>query len=560
MLVSKRTVALIAIGVFLFALILRAVGLGWGLRNDLHDYSYHPDEQVIVEFSQQIKPAEGKFTPGFYNYGTLYLTTLRVASDVVSAYTGAPDPRDPASRAAWLSRVHVAGRIISALAGAGIAVLGFLIVYRFVGLFGAIFSGLTLAVAPALVMHSRFQTVDVPAAFWLALGAYAAFRLIPGRDQDEVIKFPERWAILSGVAFGLSAGTKYTGILGLVTLAVVLGMVRPPNAGKLFTFGTLASIVAFLITTPGIVRDSQKFMQDFFYEITHTSTGHGLVFTDTPSGFVMQFGHLLVGFGFLTVFIGLGGLLYAAGRHRLAWAVGLLAFGLLYYVLIGRAEVKFLRYTFPLYLPIAVGFGYAVELMHRKAGYWRIGVAMAIAALGGLDTGGFRSALIFTAWQLGPDPRDQVVQYLRSQPTATVGLVSDPWFYTAPTFPTANVWRAVPLETRLELMRQTSNPPTMFRVDPGSDPYAFNLGLLTEDRPDRVVVSSFEFGDALRLRDANGLTDSEKIQVDRAKLFWERLNADYELERTFGDDSLPVHDLMYPRPFMQVWKRLAPQP
>ncbi len=57
---------LVPLLVFLAALAIRLPGIGWGLKNDLHNQSYHPDEEVIYWASQRVEPAKLKFTPGFY--------------------------------------------------------------------------------------------------------------------------------------------------------------------------------------------------------------------------------------------------------------------------------------------------------------------------------------------------------------------------------------------------------------------------------------------------------------------------------------------------------------
>jgi len=114
-----------ALGVFAVALIVRLIGIGWGLPNEQRNQSLHPDEPVIWAYSQSIEPAKGDFTPGFYNYGTFYLTILRVSTDIVASYGGGP--KDDSEQALWraIGRYHKAGRVISALAGAGTALFVF---------------------------------------------------------------------------------------------------------------------------------------------------------------------------------------------------------------------------------------------------------------------------------------------------------------------------------------------------------------------------------------------------------------------------------------------------
>jgi len=545
----------VALALFVFALGLRLIGIGWGLKNDLHNQSYHPDEPIVFAAAQGVQPTQLKFTPGFYNYGTLYLTTLRVAQDVVTGYTGGPKENDEDSLWSWVSRVHMAGRVLSALAGAGIVVFLFLMLYRFVGLFGAVFGSLLAAVAPAMVVHSRFQTVDIPAAFLLTVSAWAALRLIPDRDGNAIDdREAMRMAIVSGLFAGLSAGTKYTGILALLTLWVALALGRRAFAVKGAAIGTAVAMAAFLVATPGILLDTEAFMRDFRYEMTHTSTGHGLVFTETPSGFIYHGANVIAGFGPLLAMLAVLGLGWGLWRRE-KWLIALAAFAVAYFVLIGRAEVKFLRYTFPLAIGMAAGFGYLMAEAQRRQGAGKFVVAFGIGAIGGIDLiGGMIGTARMTQWMTGEDPRDSAAKYLREQGTP-VGLVSDPWFYTPPLWPNAGAPRPTPFAARLAEMQANSRPPAILAVSDTGEAYAFNTALI-DQAPPRIAVSSFEYFDpGVRLQGRTGLEPTIQVQVDRAAEFLKRLGEEYEVERVFGADGIPIHDLEYIRPQVQIWKR-----
>ncbi len=136
-------------------------------------------------YSQAIEPAHLKLTPGFYNYGTLYLTVLKVASDMTAAYTGGPDPKNADATWSYRARCNLAGRVISALAGAGTVLLVPLDTATPQWAFRRPSGATRRAVAPAHVVHSRFQTVDVTAVFLLAASVYMVFKFIP-RDGEDV--------------------------------------------------------------------------------------------------------------------------------------------------------------------------------------------------------------------------------------------------------------------------------------------------------------------------------------------------------------------------------------
>ena len=554
---------IVALSIFAFSLAFRLVGLGWGLKNDLHNASYHPDEPVIFANSRAIEPGAGQFAPSqpipfFYSYGTLYLTLLRVASDVVTTYTGAPKSTvigDPQRTDwDWISRCHLAGRVLSCLAGAGTALLVCLTMFRCSGLIAGAGAGLFIAIAPAHVVHSRFQTVDVLATFFLAASLYVSTKIAYRQERESLL----RLSVTAGVLAGLSAGTKYTGILAVLGLLAALMVTRERRFWIPALAGLAAALLTFAITTPGVFLQPQSFLSDFTYEVQHTSTGHGLVFTGTGNGFVYTFTNLLFGIGPLLVLLGLAGLAYAAfKRHK--WAAVALAFFVPYYLLIGRSEVKFVRYSFPLYVGIAAGFGYLVQASHKRGGWTRVGVGAGILALGGVPFGGFASAATLTNSMLSEDPRDQAARYLKTV-NLPVGLVSSPWYWSPPLFPDS----ADPLFLRTPLrlaLAAAAKPPVVVAMDAAGNIPSWNMELLEQQKPPLISFSSFEYFPIARLQGRNDL-GPQQAEVTSDSQFIARLQKDYSLDRVLGahlvggnhPEMLP-EDLFYTDPVIYVWKR-----
>jgi len=544
-------------GLFALALLIRLFGIGWGLKNELHNQSYHPDEPVIFAYSQAIEPASLDFTPGFYNYGTLYLTVLRVASDVTAAYTGAADPRDPASVWAFVSRAHLSGRIVSAMAGAATVLLVFLMLRRFIGSVGAGAAAMAIALAPGHVMHSRFQTVDVLAVFFLAASAFYALRLIPHGDEDVPDRSAIKWVLLSGLMTGLSAGTKYTGLLGLLTLFVVLAVARRKTALRDAALGLVACLAAFLIATPGALLEPEKFRENFVYEMQHTATGHGLVFEGTSSGFLYHLGNLGTGFTLLLTLLGLGGLIVAALRKE-RWALALLAFFLAYYALIGRAEVKFLRYTFPLYIGLAAGFGYLIAEGQRRQGTGRFAVAGGIFALGWAAT----TTAGVTGRMMAEDPRDGAAAFLKANSASgtAVGLPSPPWYYTPPLYPdTAR--GMISYDQRLAGLAAATNPAAVYYRAPDATAHDFDARLVTEAGPRYIVFSTLETDYRERLLATKGLQGPSAAASQQYEAFMRALSENYQMVKQFGtragSGSDVVEDYQYVQPVVMVWERKA---
>ena len=540
---------------FFFALGLRLLGIGWGLPNERHLHSFHPDEPLIFAYSQTIEPARFDFTPGFYNYGTLYLTLLRISSDVVRAYGGGGGD-DMASQIAAVRRSQLSGRVLSAAAGAGTVSIVYLILLRLAGSFGALLGALLVMLAPGHVVHSRFQTVDVLATFLLALSLLFALQRLQwqegGRRQSW---WPSLWA---GAFAGLSAGTKITGILALLALGAAVALGQPARKLRDFVVALVAALVAFIVATPGALLETSAFLRDVSYEMTHTSTGHGLVFVG-HGGFGHTLLNLFQGLGVVLTVLGTVGLGWACWRRQ-PWALALAAFALVYAILIMRGNVFFLRYTFPLYIPLALGFGWLMGRAHEKKGWYAALVAAGIVGLGGLDGAGLMRSASMTGWMMSEDPREVAARYLEAN-AVEVGLASVPWFYTPPLFLLANAGPYVPLDARVEradggtliFTPEGERPRVLFRA--GQERYDWNVDLLNEAQPDHVVFSSFEMEHVERLRNAQGLPGEIQVQVDRYRAFVRILERDYELVARFGPSTVLVHDLQYIRPILWVWKR-----
>ncbi|MER3461662.1 MAG: hypothetical protein C4342_01115, partial [Armatimonadota bacterium] len=424
---SKKVALACAGALFLIALWLRLAGIGWGLPHESRHQSLHPDEYLIAATAL----SSPYFLPNFYNYGTAYLTLLKAGADAGAVYGWVP-AGDRVPEWQTLRAVHLTGRVISAFAGALTVVLVFLTCLLITNLLGSLVGALALAVAPGHVVHSQFQTSDALGTMLCALAVYGLARAFRHERPSAY-----RWVGV-GVLAGLFAGARYSGIVlvPVVTVAALLQGRR--HAGEWLRFAGLSVVgaaIGFVVATPGVLFEWPSFVRDFTYESGHVREGHGIVFANTSSGFLFHIGNMMEAFGTVAMLLGVVGLaLWAGSRASIAFAV--CAFAVLYYLLIGSAEVKFLRYTLPLLVPLALGFGYVAGAAHRQGGWARIvpGVAVLTIGYSMIAPGG---TLFLLQFMRREDPRDIVAAYVKESrvPSETVGFVTDPWFYTPPLFP-----------------------------------------------------------------------------------------------------------------------------
>ena len=185
-------------GIILLAAALRFAGLRWGLPNELHSYSYHPDEFLTIGSSARVAgllDGHRTINPGLYNYPSLYLYISALAMMVANGY-------------GWLGNaasIYLTARVVTALMGLGAVGATYWAGRVMFGNVAGLLAALIIAIAPLHVQHSHFATVDVPSTLFVALClGFSGLILKRGSWRDY---------ILAGVMAGLAGGTKYNAVL-----------------------------------------------------------------------------------------------------------------------------------------------------------------------------------------------------------------------------------------------------------------------------------------------------------------------------------------------------------
>ena len=537
--------------VLVLALALRLWGITWGLPSATHYFSYHPDESVVLETSSlTMNVFAGRLLPHFYNYGSLQLYLVCFANTLAALF-GAVDivPKNFAEWYPQWAKMYLIGRLLTVGMGVGTVwatyALGATLWGRRAGLVAAII----LAVTPLHAQQSHFLTVDVPATFWVVLSLLWSARLMTDDPK------PLKAALLAGLFAGLAAATKYNMALAVLPLLAACYTLR-------FTFplgrvaaccgvGLLAFLLAFFAACPGALLETSTFLKDVRFEAVHVQNADDPTFRNTGSGFVYHITHNLdAGLGLPLLVLALASIGYALYKHQRGDGL-LAAFALPYYVLISLAAVRYARYTIPLLPILALWTGRMLADGLRLPRLVLRRVAVTVAAAGFFATA--VNALLLVSAMTGEDTRDQALSWLNTDepvPLSRIGFGVQPWFGTAPVspyfpLPGLGTWAAV---TPPELQRRI--------VYSGKD---WDTASLIADKPNVVVLSEYDYNDALRVHDPAALAYLAALNQNYQPAAGFLPALPYPVGGSKERDGLLSrglpHDMLYPSPDIVIYRR-----
>ncbi len=524
------------------ALALRLWGITWALPNQDRYFTYHPDEGVnLVNGVLE----NGAFRPhadlGFYNYGTLYFYLWQGAAAVNRAYgfvslphTDPPRTSSPESIASLI----LVGRLLTAGLGALTVWLVFALGFRLYGRWEGILAAVTAAVIPLAVVHGHFATVDVTATFFIAAALALGARLLDSRLLRD--------AALAGALCGLAAAAKYNA--GLVLIAPLAAIVLSKN-GRRSTLIMAAVLVAaafsaFLIACPGPILNPSRFWADFAYEVQKSRQGMGLLFEQTGIGWVYHLtSSLRYGLGLPLLALSLAAVGVALWKRK-PQDLYLLSFLLLYYLVIGAAQVRFMRYMIPMLPVIAVLIG------RLLANRWtenkglmtavRAGGAVALVLTLGIS-------LALTRLMVIPDARDEALDFIRNRiPKGQVlAFARTPWYDVPPLAPGFTA-------PNPSARREAAETQGQYAIRLPQDGRELEVSVFEPTLPDAVILSDIATQDWERLKIPEWTALKERLSRYTPNVF--------ECVPSFAGINLgkPDHvpnDLLYIYPRITIYTR-----
>ena len=518
----------------LAAFLLRVIGIDWGVPAPGRLWSFHPDESQVLVAALDLNIFTGKLDNGFYNYGQWYLLA---AGTLIHILETLKVVAKPLAGIAPTAESLITARIFTAILGTATIWFVFDTARRLGNKAAGFLAGATYAVMPLAVQHAHFATVDVPAAFWVAVTIWAAIAF-HATGNSKILA-------IGAIACGLGAATKYNAGLSQFPLMLAWLLRKERKATELVGV-FLITAVAFVIGCPGSVLNTGQFIKDIAFEARHVGAGSEQIFTNTIPGYLY---HPIVNGPWVVAYlwpaIGLG--IVNIARRRKAAELIPLVFALPYFLLIGIAQVKFARYALPLLPVLSIYTGLLFVRKPDQRPYIGAFASICCALTMFASVTWVRQ---FTA----TDPRIAAATGIKASGAEVVTFARRPWFWSASLSP--QIAHFSP-KLAADDARAFDGIPQLVVPPDGSEWSVDTLSQLSQGSV--LTLSELEIMDAVRLRDTQPMLflDAAHTLLPNTKVYGEPISlpliSSFRSSTYNGWLTLQgvPHDMLYVNP--QIW-------
>lgn len=328
---NKKILLLI---VLIFAFLVRTFALNWDQNNH-----FHPDERAIIMTVEKISWPDN-WNPKFFAYGSLPFYLLKITSlNLAHIFP-------PASSYDYLSLI---GRFISAM----FDTLTVYIIYLTCLLFPkgrkfALLASFLYATCVLPVQLSHFYAVDTLLTCFIYLSLYFSLKFYFDNKSRNII--------FSGIFTGFAFATKISAFPILVPIFLIL-LIKKNKILNMFYFGIFA-LCTFFIAMPYAFLDFKTFYRQIMDQQAMTKNAYVFPYTlqyvKTLAYIYPLKNIFLWGVG---PFLSLAFLLSFKKFNKIVKIKGLifpLLFCFIYFAIVGRFAVKFMRYMLPIYPLICI--------------------------------------------------------------------------------------------------------------------------------------------------------------------------------------------------------------
>ncbi len=342
-------------GIVTIALFFRLTGINWDQGHTLH-----PDERFIIMTVENIAWPD-KLNPHFFAYGSLPLYLLKIVSSVV----GFINPL-----LATYGKMQLVGRVISTIFDIGTLLLLYGIIKNFsktrtTALFGALWYA--CSVLPIQLSH--FFAVDTMLTFFTMLTIYL---LLLYHKKPSSVR-----AVTIGVACGMAVATKFSGVMVAIPVGVTLLyniQIHWKERCVHAAYMLFAGVSTFICCQPYALLDFATFSRQIIEQQAMTKSAFTFPYTLQYVGkipYVYEITNIFLwGQGTILATMSLLGVsicTYLLIRKK-NYALGiLLSFFWIYFGVVGKFAIGFMRYLLPIYPILTICAALLMEKSTRRA-------------------------------------------------------------------------------------------------------------------------------------------------------------------------------------------------
>jgi hypothetical protein len=363
-------------------LLARAWGLAWGLADGSVSSRTHPDEWTVYwlfrwfEGYGSLNPCPRPDTSCFFDWGTAFPYAAFVLHWLLMpVYWVLPASTFGAHADQFFVHAVLAGRLVSVIASTATILVAYRLAALAFGPATGLLAALLVSLSGLLIQLAHFATPDATTVFLMSLSLLATYHAYrsPGT----------RSFLIAGAAIGAATGSEYH--MGLLILPLTVAwLLSPVHPARWLGAAAAAAAVTFLVLNPYVLVELPPFLGALEHSIRIRTVDSQIQYQNrwTRYGpawlFVARYA-LGYGVGYaLTIWMLFGAVVAALRRRAVDWI--LLSWIAPYFVLVTLSPAKFMRYSAPLLVPLAIlGARAAVEL---ATGSLRVRRVVLAAAMG----------------------------------------------------------------------------------------------------------------------------------------------------------------------------------
>jgi len=343
----KKNNLLVLSFILFLGCILRLYGINWD-----QGFHLHPDERMLIMVADRIN-FFNNLNPDFFNYGSLPIYLLKGITQLLDYLIK--------TQLANYNGMLIVGRIISTC----FDLLTIIFIYHIANILFrkkmiSLFSAFFYVIAFFPIQNSHFFVVDV---FLTTFTTILIYLLLLYSKSPSIKK-----TVFIVIIFAAMLATKITAIIfiPIVWLTIIIKSKQKLLDFLTFNFSLLTFHFLFM---PYAYLNFQKFLADISLQIKMNSDPYIFPYTLQYVGAVPYLYYLknilLWGLGPIITILSITGLLSLRAKRSNLFLF--LLFYILYFLIVGRSAVKFMRYMLPLYpfFAILAGFGLFYLLSFR---------------------------------------------------------------------------------------------------------------------------------------------------------------------------------------------------